>query len=139
MDRSRLAPLVGIVGCLLVVAVLAVPYLLVRTAPASSVGFYYAAGAINPLLSGLFAFVGLIVIAAGREGRTDPGLAAGIALALGVFMVGVTVLWATTVPIGVVFDMDAPAIMAHHRLATTVAAGIVPVAGVWWARTLGLL
>lgn len=139
MERSRLAPLVGIVGCLLVVALLAVPYVLVRTAAASSVGFYYSAGAINPLVGGLFAFVGLIVIAAGRQGRTDPGLAAGVALALGVFIVGVTALWAATLPDGVVFDMDAPAIIQHHRLATIVAAGIVPVAGVWWARTLGLL
>lgn len=139
MDRTRLAPLVGIVGCLLVVVLLAAPYVAVRTSPGTAVGIYYSAGAINPLVAGLFAFVGLIIVAAGREERTAPDLAAGVALALGTFVFGLTALWAVTVPPGVVFDMDAPAIIQHHRWATTAVAAVIPLSGVWWARTLGLL
>lgn len=139
MRPTRLAPLVGILGCLLVVGLLAAPYVLVRTAPGTAVGTYYATGAINPLVAGFFAFVSVIIFAAGREDRTDPGLAAGITLALGVFVFALCAVWAVTVPLGVVVDMDAPVIIEHHRWATSIAAATIPVAGAWWARTLGLL
>ncbi|MFB6179068.1 MAG: hypothetical protein ABEI77_05015 [Halorientalis sp.] len=131
MDDLRLAPLVGIVASLGVLVVLSVPYVLIDTA--SGVSAYYASGAINPLLAGLFALVTIIVFAAGREGRTDPTLAAGVALAFGVFMLLIAVVWALTVRV------DTIAIQTSHRWALVVVTLFVPASGVWFARALGVL
>ncbi len=139
MKQTRLAPLVGVVGCVLVLVSLAVPYGLVRTAPASAVGTYYGEGVLNPLVGGIFALVTAIVLAAGRDERTDPPLAAGVGIALGGFTFVVTALWAATVPQQVVFDMDAPAIITYHRWASAAVALVIPTASLWWSRTLGLL
>ncbi|WP_436911539.1 DUF7548 family protein [Halosimplex marinum] len=139
MKQTRLAPLVGVVGCLLVLVSLGLPYVLVRSAVGSAVGTYYGAGALNPLVGGIFALVAAIVLAAGRDERTDPPLAAGIGIALGFFVVVVVAVWAVTVPLEVVVGMDAPTVMASHRWATLAAAAVVPVASLWWSRTLGLV
>lgn len=139
MKTIRLAPLVGIGGCVLVLVALALPYSLVATSPGTAIGTYYGTGAVNPLVAGLFALVSVIVLAAGREGRTDPGLAAGVALALGAFITLLIALWAATVPQNVVFDMDAPAVIQHHRWATAAVSLLVPAASLWWARSLDLV
>lgn len=139
MKQRRLAPLVGIAGCLLVVGLLAVPYALVRTSAGSALATYYGTGAVNPAIAGLFALIAVIVLAAGREERADPALASGVALVLGVFVAVLTALWAVTVPTDVVVGMDAPREMEYHRWLIVAAAAAVPVAGGWWARTLGFL
>ncbi|QPV63554.1 hypothetical protein I7X12_02660 [Halosimplex litoreum] len=139
MKQTRLAPLVGVVGCLLVLVSLGLPYVLVRTAVGSAVGTYYGEGALNPLVGGFFALVAAIVLAAGRDERTDPPLAAGVGIALGFFVVVVVAVWAVTVPVGVIGGMDGPAALSSHRWATLVVAALIPVASLWWSRTLGLL
>ncbi|WP_136716034.1 DUF7548 family protein [Halorientalis salina] len=131
MDDLRLAPLVGIVASLGFLVTLGVPYVLADSA--SAVGAYYTSGAVNPLLAGLFALVTIIVFAAGREGRTDPELAAGVALALGAFMTIVAVAWALTVRVDVI------AIQTSHRWIVVAVSAIVPVSGAWFARALGVL
>jgi hypothetical protein len=141
MNRARLAPLVGIVGCLLYAGLLAVPYLLVPNTSGAGVGLYYGTGAINPFVGGLFALVAVIVFAAGREERTDPGFAAGVALVLGLFMLLIGVLWAVTVPLDVVpgVGVEAPSYLAYHRWAVSLVGAVVPLAGGWWASTMNLL
>ena len=62
MDDLRTAPTVGIVGCVLYLVALAVPYLLVETT--SAVGAYYDSGALSPVIPGVFALVAIIVFAA---------------------------------------------------------------------------
>jgi len=131
MDALRTAPIVGIAGCLAVLAALAAPYVLAETPTA--VGAYYASGAVNPLLAGVFALVAIIVFAAGREERTDPGLAAGVAITLGVFIVVVALAWALTVRVDVI------AIETSHRWIVVGASVLVPAGGAWFARALGLL
>jgi hypothetical protein len=90
MDDLRLAPTVGIVGCVLYLLALAVPYGLVETT--SAVGAYYNSGTLSPLVPGVFALVCIIVLAAGREGRSDPSIAAGESIGMGVFIVALSVL-----------------------------------------------
>jgi len=131
MDDLRLAPLVGIVASLGLLVTLGVPYVLADSG--ASVGAYYTSGAINPLLAGLFALVTTIVFAAGREGRSDPELAAGVALAFGAFMTVVAVAWALTVRV------DTIAIQTSHRWAVVAVSTLVPVSGAWFARALGVL
>jgi hypothetical protein len=141
MDRTRLAPLVGIVGCLLYAGLLVVPYVLVPASSEAGVGLYYDSGGINPIVGGFFALIAVIVFAAGRERRTDPGFAAGAALVLGLFMTGIALLWAVTVPAGVVpgVGIEAPTYLSVHRWVLSAAGGLVSVAGGWWASRLGLL
>lgn len=129
MNRLRAVPTVGIVASLAVVVALSVPYLL----GTNGVGTYYGSGGVNPLLAGLFALVGVIVFAAGREGRSDPELAAGVALALGVFMVLVTVVWALTARV------DAVQLTTMHRWLVVGTAALVPLSAVAYARVLGVL
>lgn len=131
MNDLRLAPTVGIVASLAVLAALAAPYVLAESA--GDVGLYYSSGALNPLLAGLFALVVLIVFAAGREGRTDPGLAAGAALALGLFTLLIVVAWALTVRV------DVLVIATAHRWAVVAAAALLPVSALWFARALNVL
>lgn len=142
MDDVRAAPTAGIVACTLVLAVLALPYLLVG--PGAGVGTYYAAGVVTPFAAGLFALVCTIVFAAGREERSDPALVAGASLAFGVFALLVSALWAATVPesvvlqLGEVTDSVATLLEAHRYLLVVASAGVAASAA-WYARALRLL
>ena len=137
MDARRLAPTLGIVSCLLVLCVLAIPYLVVGDA--TTVNFYYAEGAIDPLVTGLLCATAIIVFAAGRQGRTDPGIAAGVAVAFGVFVALVAVVWALTIPEQVVLQLSRNAFLEYHRSALVVASAGVLTSGLWYARVLSLL
>jgi len=128
MEQARTAPLAGVAGCLAVLAALAYPYLAVD----GSVGAYYGSGVVNPLVAGLLAAVALIVFAAGREERTEPDFAAGVALAAGLFVTLIVLAWAATVRI------DVLEITPLHRWATVVFSLTVPGAGAWYARSLGI-
>ncbi|QSG13894.1 DUF7548 family protein [Halapricum desulfuricans] len=131
VDARRSAPLVGIAACLLVIVVLATPYVLTESQTA---GLYYESGVVNPLLAGLLVVPAVVVFAAGRQGRTDRALAAGVTLTLGIFIVTITIAWASTVQFGIV-DMS----LASHRWALVTVAMGVPLAGTWYAHALGLL
>ena len=137
MDGTRVAPQVGIGGCLLVLLALAAPYLAVTETGA--VGTYYGAGAINPLVGGLFCAVAIIVFAAGRTGRTDSATAAGVALVFGVLVAGLSFAWAVTVPEGLVFQLSETTLIEYHRWVLAVVSLVVPIGGLWYSRALGLV
>lgn len=150
-DR-RLAPTVGIVACALVVAALAAPYFVAdagaaggngTAAPGGGAGAlvsaYYGAGAITPLASGILALIGVIVFAAGREDRTDPGLAAGVTLVLGVVAFAVALSWALTLPADLLVGSEKNAFWTVHRWVVVVGGAGMAVAAGWYARALGLL
>jgi len=137
MNQLRTAPAVGIAGCLLYLLVLAVPYLIVETT--SAVGAYYDSGALSPAVPALFALVAVIVLAAGREGRTDPSVAAGAGLVLGLFIVGLTALWAATVPVSLGLGLTESTLIEHHRWLAVAVTVPVPLGAAWFARALDLL
>lgn len=85
---------------------------------------------MNPLVGGLFALVAVIVFAAGREERTDPPLAAGATLALGLLITGLVVLWLVTA------RTDAISITWLHRYALAATAITIPLAATWFAHEL---
>jgi hypothetical protein len=136
MNQLRTAPAVGIAGCLLYLLVLAVPYAIVETT--SAVGAYYDSGALTPAVPALFALVAVIVLAAGREGRTDPSVAAGAGLVLGLFILGLTVLWAATVPVSLVLGLTESPLIEHHRWLAAAAAVPIPLGAALFACALGL-
>lgn len=129
MNGSRAAPLAGITACLATLAALAYPFV----AAGAGVGAYYGSGVVNPLVAALLVAVAVVVFAAGRERRTDPGFAAGVALAFGAAAALILLAWAATVRV------DAVAVAATHRWLTAVVGLAVPVAAAWYARALGLL
>jgi len=134
MNQLRLAPTVGIVASLAVIAVLASPYAIVEGG--SGVGTYFAAGSVNPLMVGLFAAVAIIVFAAGREDRSPPDLVAGATLVLGIFMTALALLWAISVPQSVVTQLSTATVLQYHRGALVVTTLGVPAAALWYARAL---
>jgi len=129
MDQVRLAPLVGILGCLGVFGALLYPYLVGE----GGVGAYYGSGIVNPLVAGLLALVTVIALAAGREGRTDPGFAAGAGLVFGLFVVAILFAWGATVRV------DAVAVSQWHRWVAAGVGLLIPVGSLWFAWTLELL
>lgn len=134
MDAVKLAPTAGIAACVIVLGVLAVPYLL---APAEQVTAYYTTGAITPLAAGLFALVGIIVFAAGREERSDPALTAGVALVLGGFTLAISLAWALTARVDVLVSPGV--VVPNQRWLLAATSALVPASAGWYARALGLL
>lgn len=137
MEVRKLAPTVGIVGCLLMLALLALPYTVVG--PPSAVTTYYGAGAITPFAAGLLAVVGVVVFAAGREERSDPALTAGAALVFGAFVAIIALLWAATVPRSVVTQLSTSTLIEYHRFALALVSLVVPASAAWYSRTLGFI
>ena len=137
MTTLRTGPTVGIVGCLLYLVVLSVPYFIVETT--SAVGAYYGAGILSPAVPAIFALVAIIVLGAGREGRTDPSIAAGAGLVLGLFILGLSLLWATTVPISLVLGLTESTLIEHHRWLVVAVAVPIPLGAGWFAWALDLV
>lgn len=133
MDSERSAATFGIAACIAVIAIAGAPYLVGR---ASAVGPYYAAGAAGPPLVSLFAAVVAIVLAAGRSRRTDPALAAGIAVAVGAFMVLLAWEWALAVEPSLVGGFTAIDAFRHHRWLFALVTLFVPASGGWYARVV---
>ena len=146
MESRRLAPTLGVLASLAVVALLVLPYGMLGP---GEVGTYYGAGAVSPWLGGVLAPLAVVVYAAGREERTAPATAAGVGLGLGLALALVAVLWAVTVPSEVPLQLTTDRtvfgplstadILESHRWVLAVAAAAVPASGVLYARALGLL
>lgn len=134
MDEVELAPTAGIAACVLTLAALAWPYF--QELP-RAVNDYYATGAITPFAAGLFALVGVIVFAAGREERSDPALAAGAALVLGLFTFVISLAWALTARVDVIGGASAS--LSYQRWVLAAVAALVPASAGWYARALGLV
>jgi len=137
MNGLRTGPTIGIVGCVAYLLVLAVPYFIIETT--SAVGAYYDAGALSPTIAALFALVAIIVLAAGREGRTDPSIAAGAGLVLGLVIVGLSLLWAVSVPVSLVLGLTESTLIEQHRWAVVAAALPIPLGAAWFAYGLDLI
>ncbi|MFB6073801.1 MAG: hypothetical protein ABEJ89_02175 [Haloarculaceae archaeon] len=128
----RLPPTIGLVAAVAYLVVLGAPYVV---APVSQVGAYYGSGAVSALVPALFAVVALIVMAAGRQERTAPDFAAGVALVVGLFTVLLSALWALTVrPDVITFG----SLAVYHRWVLVAVSLVLPAAAVLYARTLGL-
>lgn len=134
MDRVDLPPTAGVVACLAVLLVLAWPF---TQETATSVGLYYSTGAVTPYAAGLLALVAVIVFAAGREGRSDPSLAAGAGLVFGLFIAAISVLWAFTARVDVLGGTSV--LLSSQRWILATVSLAVPLAGLWYVRVLRLV
>ena len=146
MEGRRLAPTLGVLASVAVVALLVLPYAILGPV---EVGTYYGAGAVTPWLGGVLAPLAVVVYAAGRDERTAPATAAGVGLGIGLALALVAILWAVTVPSevplqlttdeGLLGPVSTADVLESHRWVLAVAAAAVPASGVWYARALGLL
>lgn len=140
MDGIRLAPTAGIAASVAFLAVLVLPYLLVTTPGAAAT--YFGVGPLNPLFAGLFALVNVIVFAAGREDRSDPAVAAGAALVMGVAVVAIVGLWVLASPSEVILSLDETGVvqwLEYHPLAVLAVALGQPASAAWYSRALGIV
>jgi hypothetical protein len=134
MELQRVAPTVGIVACLVVVAVVAAPALLVS---APGVAAYYAAGPTGLGTVGALAAIAVVVFLAGRQGRTPPDTAAGVALVLGFAIVGLATLWATSLDPTVLYSFPPEyAWLEYHQWAVPGSGALVFVSGVAYANAV---
>jgi hypothetical protein len=123
MNAERVAPGVGVGGCLVLVAALFAPVFLISD-PGTGLGIYYGAGPVGG--AGTVAFLALLSVVAflaGTRGRTDAETAAGIALVVGVGVPAAAVLWAVSVEQELVFSFPA-AWMGWHRWAVVAVAAV---------------
>lgn len=133
MDDTRRAAAVGVGSAVAVAALVAVPYAL---ADARAVDVYYGGSLVGPPLVGLFAGVAAIALLAGARGRTDPAVAAGVAVVLGLLAAGLLVPWAFGVSPALVGGMTTVAAFRWHRWALA-ATGLGLLGGaVWFARSV---
>ncbi|WP_435360295.1 DUF7548 family protein [Haloarchaeobius sp. DFWS5] len=139
MVDVRTPPTVGIVAALTFLVAIFFPYVTLSSASVSALGTYYGFGPVGPPYLSLFALVVLVVFAAGREGRTEPDLAAGVTLVVGLATAGLTFLWAIAVSGDVVSSIGTETWLSYHRWAVLAVALVLPVAATWYADVLGLL
>lgn len=128
MDVERVAPWVGILGCLAALAALTAPFALVD-APGADLGAYYAAGTVGGGGLAFLAVLSIVVFLAGQRGRADPTTAAGVVVVLGAAMVGVAALWATSIDPTLLYSFPPSAAwLEYHRWVVVALAAVVAVA-----------
>ncbi|MFP8955758.1 hypothetical protein ACLI4Y_03445 [Natrialbaceae archaeon A-CW3] len=138
MRPHQRPPTLGIVAAVAYVIAAFVPYFVLE-APAGVLEFYYAAGLAGPQVLSLFAFVAIVIFAAGRQQRSEPELVAGLTLILGLVLAVVTLHWAVSVPTNVILEAGDVTWFEYHRWVTLLLAAVIPVASLWYARELDVL
>lgn len=142
MNHARTAPAAGVAACLLTVAAVAAPYLLLPADQAIAIDAYYGLGAVSPLGIGLLGLMGAVIFAAGRQDRSDPSLVAGVMLAIGLFSLFVSVQWALAFRpelFAAVATSRTRAFLADHRWSVVAGTVLMTLAAVWYAAALDLL
>jgi uncharacterized membrane protein len=138
MDE-RIPPTVGILVCLVVVAVVVAPFLVLPPSESAGLSTYYASGIAGGYGVGLLALVALVAFAGGRQRRTEPDTVAGATLVVGVGMVVLALQWALAVDAEVLQSITTAAWMADHRWVLVGLSALVPVASGWYARAVGVV
>jgi hypothetical protein len=132
MEREALAARIGLAAAGLVVALTALPYGFAR---AGSVGTYYGVGLVSPAFVALLSVIAAITLLAAARRRSDPAVAAGIAVTVSTFAVVLSVLWALPAR-EVVSGIPIPSWFGYHPLSVVLATlGMLAAAG-WYARTV---
>lgn len=130
MVTGRTVAGLGTGAALAVVLLVVLPY---GVADAGAIGVYYGGDLIGPPLAGLFAaVVGIAMLGAARD-RTDPPTAAGVAVVLGLLVVGLVVPWALGVSPALVGGLTTVAAFEWHRWILAAAGLTLLTAAAWFA------
>jgi hypothetical protein len=142
VNRERLAAGVGVAAAAVLVVLTAIPY---GVAGSTSISAYYRAGLASPVFVSLLAVVGAITLVSARKRRSDPALAAGIAVTVAVFAVVLSVLWAVParevalgidLGTGTVFGVDAATVFGYHPHAVVLASVALAGAAALYTRAV---
>lgn len=139
MRAEQRPPTAGIVAAVCYLALVALPFLALSGPEAAGIRIYYDYGIAGPHFLSLLAFVGIVLFAAGRQGRTEPDYAAGIAIVLGIVLALLVLGWAIAVPEEVVASLGESDWLEYHRWLVLLSAIGVAASGAWYARSLGAL
>jgi hypothetical protein len=134
MDTTDAAPVAGIAACLLVLGLLAAPYLLLSQ-PGTGLTVYYGSGVLGIGVVAFLPVLLVIVFLSGRQERTAPDTVAGIALVGGLATLVFALVWALSVDQGNVFSFAA-AWMSYHRWLVVGATALVPATAAVYARAV---
>lgn len=130
MNPERTAARLGVGAALALVVLSLAPY---AVSDVRAVGVYYG-GLVGPPLAGLFATVVAIALLGTLRGRTDPPMAAGVAVVLAAITLGLLAPWSANVSPALVGGMTSVAAFGYHRWALVAAAVVLLGAGGWFAR-----
>ncbi|KAB1196755.1 MULTISPECIES: hypothetical protein [Haloferax] len=136
MDVERFASTIGLVGATLLAVAVAVPAVAVESG-AGEMAAYYAAGPFGISLVGMLALLEVIVFLSGRQERTDPAVAAGLAFVLSLSMLGLSVVWTFAIDPNVLFSFPQQySWLSYHRWTVIGAAAITFVGAAGYARNI---
>ncbi|WP_416839215.1 hypothetical protein [Haloferax sp. DFSO52] len=136
MDVERLSSTIGLVGSLLLAVAVAVPAVAVEPG-SGEMAAYYASGPVGLSLVGMLALLEVIVILSGRQERTDPAVAAGLAFVLSLSMLALSVVWSLSIDPNVLFSFpEQYSWLSSHRWAVIGAAAITFVGAGGYARSV---
>lgn len=139
MDLTRRAPQLGIVACLVVLAAVIAPYVVLPENASTGLALYYDAGVFSPRVIGVFAVVAAVVLGAGLGDRSDPAMVAGAGLVIGLFMTIMAVAWIVSIPADAPRGITTQDWLAYHRWVVLASSACVAVAAGLYARDLGVL
>ncbi|GKZ13541.1 hypothetical protein HAL_14220 [Haladaptatus sp. T7] len=124
----------GMVSCLVVVALVSLPYFV---APATAVSVYYDTIPVPvELLDVLLSLVAFIAFGSALRGRSDPATVAGVTLVLGGFLAGITLWWAVVTPASTLVEAARMDALNGYRWVIFLATLAVPTSAGWYARTV---
>jgi hypothetical protein len=140
--HERLAARLGAVAAAAVLGLTALPYALTGS---TGISTYYRVGVASPVFVSLLAVVGAITLFSAVRGRSDPALAAGIAVTVAAFAVVLAILWA--VPArdiafsldlrpDPVFGSDPTAWFSYHPMLVVLSTLVLGAASALHARTV---
>jgi len=130
MAADRRAAQLGTASALAVLVLVGLPY---AVSSPRAIAVYYGGGLVGPPLAGLFAAVAAIALLGAERGRTDPPLAAGVAVVLALLVAGLVVPWAVGVSPTLVAGLTSVAAFAWHRWLLALAALALLAGSGWYA------
>ncbi len=138
MDQ-RTPPTAGILAALAVVAVVALPYVLLSPRAAAGLPTYYDRGLVGPWGPALLSMVALVAFAGGRQRRTPPDTAAGATLVLCLTATLLALEWTLAVDPAVVQGLGTADWLSVHRYLLVGACALATLAAAGWALVLDLV
>ena len=135
MDE-RLASTVGLLGTLLLAVAVAVPAVAVEPG-SGEMAAYYASGPFGISIVGMLALLEVIVFLSGRQERTDPAVASGLAFVMSLSMLGISVIWSISIDPNVLFSFPQQySWLSYHRWGVVGAAAVTFVGAAGYARSV---
>jgi hypothetical protein len=139
MVEVRTPATLGVASAVVYVLAMVVPYV-AGGVPSGALQTYYTAfGIAGPPYVAVLALVALIVLAAGRQGRTRPDVAAGVALVLGFVVTLLTATWAFGGVADLVGSLSTATWLEYHRWVLMAAALSLFGSALWFADAIGVL